>query len=383
MEYHQTASSDLHLPPDSYIYTFATTAPQVSPRTDAHSLTPTSRLAVISSDNSLRIFDPETLALRPDGVYANIHTSVTCLTRFAPTAADANIFLTAGRDGRVRGWDLRSRCAALEFRNPKREALSALAADYGLHTVVAGTELEGNGPGDVRVLGWDARKPDAPRLIYEESHTDTITELRFVPNAGSETLLLSASTDGLINIFDTAVAEEDDAVFQVVNHRSALHHAGLIGGDIYGLGTDETFSLYALQSPDLDAADPQPTHFGDVREPLNCEYAIGAYSTRHPFLAVGRHSADPLVELIPLKKREDAWSFRPKKTRRLVGAHGGEIVRDIFASEAAIFSCGEDGTVKQWRPADTDVEMTGTRAPKRRGSTASPRAEKRSRNSRS
>ena len=64
--YQATAYSDLGLPNDAYIYTFAATSAQDDTRTDAHrALKPSDRLAVISSDDSLRIFDPTTLKLVP------------------------------------------------------------------------------------------------------------------------------------------------------------------------------------------------------------------------------------------------------------------------------------------------------------------------------
>lgn len=37
---------------------------------------------------------------------------------------------------------------------------------------------------------------------------------------------------------------------------------------------------------------------------------------------------------------------------RLPGAHGEDIVRDIYIEGDTTFTCGEDGIVRAWRPAE-------------------------------
>lgn len=68
-------------------------------------------LAAIASDNSLRLFDCATL--QPFDSVRLQHEGVTCLRRWGRAEADADHaggadMLTAGRDGVVRGWDLRA-----------------------------------------------------------------------------------------------------------------------------------------------------------------------------------------------------------------------------------------------------------------------------------
>jgi WD40 repeat protein len=268
-----------------------------------------------------------------------------------------------------------------------------LGTSFDQHAVIAGTELEGNGPGDVNIFGWDARKPDEVKLTYSESHTDTVTELRFIPHPQSSALLLSASTDGLINIFDTATAEEDDALFQVINHKSAIQHAGIVDRDIYALGTDETLSFHAFQNPDPEAEEPLPMILGDVRESFGCEYVVNVFHAgTNPFLAVGNHSEEWL-DLIGLKNQattmSDArnWTFNKDNDGhiRLSGAHQGEVIRDVFVTQGvdSVFTCGEDGMVRLWKgEGDTDVEMGGTTPGKRRYAGEGGGKERRSKSSR-
>lgn len=92
------SESDLSLPKDSYIYALR----QIN-----------TALAALSSDDSIRIFDPKTLRLVPDGIITRAHESVTCLETYSE---DGNILATAGRDGLVKCWDRRTRKAVMEFR---------------------------------------------------------------------------------------------------------------------------------------------------------------------------------------------------------------------------------------------------------------------------
>ncbi|TID20989.1 WD40 repeat-like protein [Venturia nashicola] len=386
-----TASSNLGITQaNSYIYSFATTSAQADSRTNTYTpLSSTDRLGAICSDDSLRIFDPSTLQILPDGLISKVNNGVTSIKRFGTNGQPCSIFVTTGRDGRVCGWDLRSKKRAFELRAPKGQPLSALDGNFELNAVVAGMEYEGIGVGDVSIFGWDVRKPGEIQMTYSESHTDTITELRFIPHAKSSSLLLSASTDGLVNIFDTSIPEEDDALYQVINHHSALHHAGLMDNDLYALGTDEKMSIYAFPDPDPEVTQAPPFVLGDVRETLGCEYVVNVLQAGNKsVIAAGNHS-EHWLDLINLNNAADKssdrrnWEWRADNDNRvrLVGGHGEEVVRDVFVSEGAnvVFTCGEDGMVRQWKgQQDGDVEMDGTKSAKRRHEGDKIKKEKRS-----
>lgn len=87
-----TAASSLSLPPDSYIYSI-----------DASG---SGSFAAISSDDSLRVFDAGSLGL-VSLVSAKTHDGgVTSLRTYR--AGDHPLLTTAGRDGLVKLWDLRT-----------------------------------------------------------------------------------------------------------------------------------------------------------------------------------------------------------------------------------------------------------------------------------
>lgn len=103
------ASGDAGLPPNSYIYKIISTAPRQDPLTYSK----LDQLAIISSDDSLRFLDPSNLSAT--GVIKNVNDKVTCLERANDTPS--NVVATAGRDGKIRFWDKRTRQKALEIES--------------------------------------------------------------------------------------------------------------------------------------------------------------------------------------------------------------------------------------------------------------------------
>ncbi|KAF2021084.1 WD40 repeat-like protein [Aaosphaeria arxii CBS 175.79] len=346
---HQTT---LSLPPETYIYKIISTSPREYP----HNYTKTANLAVIASDDSLRIFDPISLNLVADGVIKNANASVTCLERVE--GSEGNLLATAGRDGFVRFWDARSRGKVSEIQSPHK-LISSLVCDASRNFIAAGIENPNDGPAESPVLIWDNRNPTSPLQSYTESHTDTITSLHLHPS--HPTLLLTSSTDGLISIFDTSVPDEDDALFQVANHGSAVAHAGFVSTSpksttMFAIGTDETVSFHALQSADEDVKEPKPVAWGDVREGLGCEYLVGMHWVGgEAYVVAGEHSTSTL-SLIPLQPPSSAdqplnYTYDVARKIVLPDAHGGEVVRDLFTDthSQTTYTVGEDGCVRAWK----------------------------------
>ncbi|EON69350.1 hypothetical protein W97_08610 [Coniosporium apollinis CBS 100218] len=205
---------------------------------------------------------------------------------------------------------------------------------------------------DPRYIHQDHPRAVAPPLRkFTDSHTDTITSLVLDPLRPN--ILISGSTDGLVNVFDVSIAEEEDALFQVVNHGSAVHRTGLTPGpldrkDIYVLGTDETASFHALDGEEVVEMAPSSVVMGDFRSALGCEYAVDIVAG---YIAVGSHRDAQHLDLIPLS-RELPDMPNVNAVTRLPGAHGEDIVRDIYIEGDTTFTCGEDGIVRAWRPAE-------------------------------
>ncbi|KAK5678535.1 hypothetical protein LTS10_008979 [Elasticomyces elasticus] len=316
----QIGASDLSTPPDTYLFALARVG---------------NCLATIGSDDALRLFDP---ALRSVASAQPRNAGLSCLKAFSD-----NAFATAGRDGIIRLFDSRAKQAA-QLSEPQGRSISALAC-HG-NVIAAGTENDKEGLGDVSVLLYDTRNPATPLRNYAESHTDTITQLAFHPSQPN--ILLSGSTDGLVSLFDVNQAEEEDALQQVLNPRSAVHCAGFLTADqAYVLTMDEQFLIYPLQEP-VEGTEPTPAvDFGDLRPKLGCTYVVDMLRQPdgQPVVACGQHEQQTL-SLVPLLG-SDQWNLG--QAVQLPGAHREEIVRDVLLAEDRAYSCGEDGHVRVWK----------------------------------
>ncbi|CAI7657631.1 hypothetical protein N7533_005912 [Penicillium manginii] len=326
------AASTLSLPAENYIYSITASAP--------------GSFAAISSDDSLRVFD----AANIDHVSVVSHKThdggVTSLRSF-PTG-DSQLLATGGREGTVKLWDVRAGNTVLEMEMPRQNAVLSLACSPETNTIVAGSELVSS---QAIVAFWDIRSPQAPRLQYVESHNDDITELQYHPSRSN--ILLSGSTDGLVNIYDTTVTDEDEALVQVINHGS-IHHAGFLSDrTIFALSHDEDFSVHPATDPDEPGEGPEPVQFGDVREPLACEYVAQlCIGSQGPYMAAG-NKIDQRLDLVPLVS-SPTWQFDKDNTWRLPGAHGDEVVRAVYLDEQSqcVFTGGEDGYVRAWKSTE-------------------------------
>jgi len=107
--------------------------------------------------------------------------------------------------------------------------------------------------------------------------TDNRIKLQYHPT--HPTILLSGSTDGLVNLYNTNIADEEEALHQTINHGSSVHRANFLSPtDIFILSHDEKISMYEmltdLNSVEEEIAESPAVNFGDLRELLGCEYVV-------------------------------------------------------------------------------------------------------------
>lgn len=335
------ATSTLGTQPDTYFYALAT-----SPHQSA------AKLATIGSDDTLRLSDPVTLRL--EASVPSCHNGVSCLIA---SSALHDGFITSGRDGLIKLWDPRTLKSALSWSDQSQRGFSAITSRDGTY-LAAGTESVKEGLGEVSVLVYDVRKTGDPVRNYAESHTDSVTQLAF--HATQSELLLSASTDGLVSFFDINQSEEEDALQQVLNPRSAVHCSGFLSTDeAYVLTTDEHFMIYPLNETTDGTSDPT-MDFGDVRSQLDCMYVIDVLQqpNSRSFIAYGHNEAQTL-SLVSLEGLSRAWTFGSKID--FPSAHGTEVVRDILITpdDQKAYTCGEDGNVRVWALPSADNSPEG------------------------
>lgn len=259
-------------------------------------------LAAISSDQKLTLFNPSRLSQGPLKTIRTSHENIKCARAFD---ASNSIICTAGTNGTVALWDLRldgskAQVAALAGSDAP---IISIACNSSSNAIAAGSEYANH---QASILIWDARSGSAPQTRYNEVHSDDVTEvitpsltMNPPPSPNQESsnpslhpiswlthtcthtqqlnyhparpqVLLSGSTDGLVNVCDTSITDEDEVVVQAFNHGS-VHHAGFLNAtEVYAVSHDEKFALYdvaeAREGGDATWA------VGDIRAALNCQY---------------------------------------------------------------------------------------------------------------
>ncbi|OAA62270.1 WD domain protein [Cordyceps fumosorosea ARSEF 2679] len=223
-------------------------------------------LAAIATDNAISLLDPARLAAGPVAAWHAPHgESVTALR----TLDDA-LVCTAGEDGTVAVWDLRIKDAAAKVAHFKASEapILSMACSRATNTIAVGTELHNH---TASIHLWDVTGAPAPRAHYQDVHSDDVTELAF--HGGQPALLLSGSTDGLVSVHDTRVADEDEVTVQTFNHGASVHRAAFLGpasSEVLALSHDERFALY--DAAEERAGGDAIRDFGDLRPLLGCQY---------------------------------------------------------------------------------------------------------------
>ncbi|RYO87302.1 hypothetical protein DL766_005778 [Monosporascus sp. MC13-8B] len=291
----------------------------------------------ISSDQELCAFDlAGGLGRGPAKSWRTSHGNVTCARGF-DLGAGGTVVCTAGEDGCVAMWDLR-----LDGQQAQVARLSgAWPENCGRFSCM-----------NILVLIGDVRSTPTPRHQYKEVHSDDITELNFHPT--DPNILLTGSTDGLVNVCDTRITDEDEVVIQAFNHDASIHHAAFLNDtEVYAISHDEKLALYDMaEGCEKGTA---TTDFGDMRQMLGCQYVANVFAKANGAGAVvgaGAHDQQKF-ELVHLAKggSGSSWALDRANSVGLPGAHGTEIVRSFcFYDEAGIvFTAGEDGFIKAWR----------------------------------
>lgn len=96
-----------------------------------------------------------------------------------------------------------------------------------------------------------------------------MTDLSFNPS--NPHLLLSGSTDGLVNVYDTRIPDEEDLTLQTCNVDASIHRAAWLSPtEVAALSHDERCALYDVSE---EHANGDAVHdFGDLRSVLDCQY---------------------------------------------------------------------------------------------------------------
>lgn len=327
-------------------------------------------LAISTSTNQIHLVDKETLTTR--SILSRAHDDV--ITGLACSANRSELF-SVSRDGVLRCWDPR-----IHNNKPVRSynaptGILSVSHHKTLDRIAIGTEMKGN---DCWVNIYDSRSPNA-LLSYSESHSEDVTSLYWHP---TNNLLLSGGGDGIVNLFDTTVLDEDDAVLQVLNHGASVHIAQFLGkNEVMCISHMETGSLYQLSYAQEDNPRDQVREYGDLRAKVSTDYCISMdTSSTNPTLYCA--SNDGTFSAVPF----DALSLDFKPLDRLDAAGcGTEVIRSVCRVSNAlshggevVYTASEDGILRAFGSTSSLIadEQKLQRRKERRESKLAERREK-------
>ncbi|XP_065168077.1 LOW QUALITY PROTEIN: WD repeat-containing protein 89 [Atheta coriaria] len=166
-------------------------------------------------------------------------------TKFAPM--DSNLVYIACSKANIKLYDLRTpEKPVSEFidstvndKNNKTFLSFDVSPDNKL--VTAGTELF---DADAFVLFWDVRNANLLGA-YWESHTDDVMQVKF--HAEDRNKLLSASTDGLINMYNLKEASEDDALTECLNTESSVEQIAWCNEEVFCATHTHNVQMWRLE----------------------------------------------------------------------------------------------------------------------------------------
>ncbi|XP_023559566.1 WD repeat-containing protein 89 isoform X2 [Octodon degus] len=239
-----------------------------------------SLVAVLCSNGSIRIYDKETLNVLQE---FSGHPGLLHGIRFANCCDSV---YSASTDGTVKCWDARlaGKKPVQLFKGYPSNVFISFDINCNDHVICAGTEKVDD---DALLVFWDARVNSEalsttrdPLGTYSEAHSDDITQVCFHPR--NPNMLVTGSTDGLVNVFDISADDEEHSLVTTCNSTSSVSCIGWFGREykqIYCMTHDEGFCWWDLNH--LDTEEPITClNIQDVREIVsmkedNLDYLIG------------------------------------------------------------------------------------------------------------
>lgn len=318
-----------------------------------------SLVAVLCSNGSIRIYDKETLnTLREFNGYPGLLNGV----KFANSCDSV---YSASTDGTVKCWDARlaSEKPVQLFKGYTSNVFISFDINCNDHVICAGTEKVDD---DALLVFWDARINSQdlstgrdPLGTYSETHSDDITQVHFHPS--NPNMVVSGSTDGLVNVFDINVDNEEDALVTTCNSVSSVSCIGWSGKDykqIYCMTHDEGFCWWDLNHLDTDEPITR-LNIQDVREIINVkegnlDYLIGGlYHEKMDKLFVIGGTNTGRIHLM------NCTTSGLTHVTTLQGGHAATVRSFCWnTQDDSLLTGGEDAQLLLWKPGAVEKMFT-------------------------
>lgn len=227
----------------------------------------------------------------------------------------------------------------------------SMACNPQTKTIAVGTELQSH---QASIHLWDVSSSPKSKGSFHDLHSDDITTLSYHPT--NPNILLSGSTDGLVNVYDTSITDEDEITIQTLNLNASIHKAAFLSDTlVYALSHDEKFAIYDVSEG--HGSGDAFVDFGDLRAGVECQYVadiVPKVDGSGAIVGAGTQDKNHFEMVFLTKGGEKGWMLDRSTGVGLPGGHGEEIVRGFcFFDEAhMVFTAGEDGKIKSWKPGN-------------------------------
>ncbi|XP_003794487.1 WD repeat-containing protein 89 [Otolemur garnettii] len=318
-----------------------------------------SLVAVLCSNGSIRIYDKERLNILQEFSGCPGHLSG---VRYANSR---DTVYSACTDGTVKCWDVRlaGEKPVQLFKGYPSNVFISFDINCNDHVICAGTEKVDD---DALLVFWDARMNSQdlsttqdPLGTYSETHSDDITQVRFHPS--NPNMVVSGSTDGLVNVFDISLDNEEDALVTTCNSVSSVSCIGWSGKDykqIYCMTHDEGFWWWDLNHLDTD----EPIvclNIQDVRGTVNVKEGIldyligGLYHEKMDQLFVIGGTNKGKVHLM------NCTTSGLMHVASLQGGHSATVRSFCWnMQDDSLLTGGEDAQLLLWKPGAIEKTFT-------------------------
>ncbi|RCH78444.1 WD repeat-containing protein 89 [Rhizopus stolonifer] len=298
-------------------------------------VTANSQYAITSaSDNFIRLYDLNTLQLS--------HTIPVHNSRISKMKLKSDQYLfTASEDGTLKRWDLRATLNIPVQTFQYNKPLTAFDINCNDTMAIAGTEFSYDTQ-SADLAFFDTRNASLLHT-FTESHGDDITEIQCHPSLPAQ--FISCSTDGIVNTYDVAEFDEEEAMISAVNSGSSVNKAGYFGPNaeyMYCLTHIETFSLHTLEGDLIcDYGDIRSINLTEVDYAIDCSY--DPVSQRF-YLITGSNSGTVDFFHVNIGQLQHCQQLKVE------GSHS-DIVRSLYWNHPtqSILTGGEDGRLCAWQ----------------------------------
>lgn len=226
---------------------------------DIDCLSDKSAAVTSSSDNCLSIYDTETLSQ-----IRKIRAHTQMLNSFDLSQLVPHLAFSASNDHFIHGWDFRIAGDIPTVKIKLADEVTAISLGIADNLLAGGCGTS--------VVFYDLRnsgKKSHKLGEYSDVHTDTITQLRF--SSVNPNMLASGAEDGLIGLYNTSVADGDEAIISILNTECPVRRIGYFGKDdeaLFSLSTTETASFWHC------ATAQRVGDFQNIRTHLQADYLV-------------------------------------------------------------------------------------------------------------